>query len=172
MAKKEAAAGDYSQQDLEASLRIDRNGLDDALIAQPDLYYRVSRSYAMSLSRRDQKKIELEEVRARIDQEIRRRSAKDNEKITEAAIMGRIVLDDQYREASETLNDTNTEMNGWLALRSAYEQRSYALKDLSALYVAGYFGDKTGAGARSEASGRNYEKDKAAMGDERQRRKA
>lgn len=168
MAKRETTSSDMDDfAALETELRIDKNSLDDALVEQPDFYYRVSKAYSLLLSRRDAAKSRLEEVRAEADGQIRNAANKTAEKVTETSITNRVLLSDDVREAIERLAAAQSEMSKWLMLREAFEQRSYALKDLSALYSAGYFTDRTGSSARRDAGDRKYEKDKEGLAQSR-----
>jgi hypothetical protein len=128
--------------EFEASLRIDLNALDEALQAQPDVYYRVSRKVALLTSRRDAAKKELELVEADMDAEVRKNSRRLEEKVTETEIKNRIARMPKAQEAWDQLHKLNAELGEWVALKGGFEQRSYALKDLTALHLANHYGDQ------------------------------
>jgi CRP-like cAMP-binding protein len=126
--------------DLEHALSIDKNAIDEALLQQPDLFYRVSQQLAEAISLRDASKQKRDETEAEIDFNIRRLAETANQKTTESKIENEKRLNQKVIEASNELGLHNKEVNKWAALKEAYIQRSHALKSLVELYIAGYFG--------------------------------
>lgn len=161
--------------ELEKAMLIDKDGLDDCLIAQPDLFYRVSKQLVHLVSKRDAAKHYLEVTEAEVDETIRAH-ARDTErkradkgekekKVTEGEIRAQISMHEDVVTAHQSLADLTRRAAAWLALKEAYQQRSYVLKDLTALHIANYYTD---APARN-ASGRQYDDTRRAMNEERQK---
>jgi hypothetical protein len=126
--------------EYEKGLFIDKNALDEALEQQPDIFYRVSKTYAQLISLRDQAKQELQEVEADTDLDIRKVAARDEEKITEGEIKARVRIDKEVKKANERYMSLTNQAAQYGALKEAFMQRSYVLKDLTQLYSANYYG--------------------------------
>lgn len=132
---------DAALADLEPGLQIDENAMEEALLAQPDSYYKVSKRLALVISRRDAAKQELAEVEARADAKIRRDAELAEEKITEREVKSQKRLDTDVKTAGSNVLTLNYHVGELTALKEAFQQRSYALKELVALYIANYYGD-------------------------------
>lgn len=148
---------------LEMALAIDENALNEALCAQPDLFYRVSKAYALQMSRRDAAKQALQDAEAAADLAERDAAQREDRKVTEGEIKARVQIDPQVAAARARLASLGEEVAKLSALKEAFQQRSYALKDLAGLYIANYY-------SASEHSGGNvaaYRDREAAQGRER-----
>jgi hypothetical protein len=159
--------------ELEEGLQIEEHALDEAIQEGPDLFYEVSKEYALTISRRDAMKQTIDELKAEADIEIRREGRDNGDKVTEKEIEARIRAHKPVVKAySEYLR--LSELAGQLgALKEAYQQRSYALKELSNLWVAGYFGNTDEIQSKPRQSvgrDRQAEVNRRAMSDERRRR--
>lgn len=139
-------------EELEEGLRIDEQALNDALVSQPELFYRVSKKLTMLVSQHDAKKQELAEEEAKADGEIRETASKEKDKVTETEIKNMIRLDRDVRKVSNELMDLRREVGQLTALKEAFSQRSYVLKDLVKLYIANYYEStaEDGSGAHRE----------------------
>jgi hypothetical protein len=128
-------------EELEQGLLIDEDALDEALFQQPDLFYRVSKQLALSVSYRDQTKQEKEDTEARVDAQLRHDAEIDDEKITEKEIESQKRLNKDVQKAARELLRLNKEVGSLTALKESFQQRSFVLNKLVDLYTAGYFGD-------------------------------
>jgi hypothetical protein len=144
----EDGATTMSLVDLENGLRIDEHALDEALVQQPDLFYRVSKQLALLISRRDAKKQELAEEEAKADAETRETALKRKDKVTEAEVKSMTRLDPGVIKVSGELLHFSRLVGELSALKEAFQQRSYVLKDLVGLYVAGYYGSNQDGSSR------------------------
>ena len=160
--------------DLERGLSIDANAIDEALLNQPDLFYRVAKQLALLISQRDAIKQEKEEIEAEVDAKIRSEAAanaddKDKKKLTEKEVESRKALSEEVRAIEREYLDLGERVNKIVALKEAYIQRSHALKSLVELHISGYFGTNV---ASSESRMKDYDADKArkAMSRERVKR--
>jgi hypothetical protein len=154
--------------DLEEALAIDEHALDEALIRQPDAFYRVSKMLAIMASRRDAAKQALQEEEAYADERARS-SIPDGEKVTETSIKSLVRLDKQVLTANDKLLKLSRETALLQALKEAFQQRSYVMKDLVSLYVANYFGDASGGRSENSLRTRRAEENRTAMAEERRR---
>lgn len=130
------AAKDSSQTtNLTSFLAIDRHALDDELIKQPGLYYRIGEAYAEAVAIRDTKKEALSTVDAELDAELR----KSGEKLTESKIQAQIQIHPKHQEAFIHFNEAKWAADKLGALKEAFHTRGYMLRDLVALHTTGYF---------------------------------
>jgi hypothetical protein len=125
---------------LEEALLIDEHALDEAIEAQPDMFWRVSKQLALLESRRDASKQALADEEAKVDTELRMKARKNDEKITNDEIKAQTRLMPAVKKASQTYLELNGQVSLYEALKGSFKQRSYALGHLVDLYVAGYFG--------------------------------
>jgi hypothetical protein len=160
----------FDSREYAAALRIDKNALDEALIEQPDLFYRIAEALAMAISRRDAAKQELEIVEAETDRAVRVSMARGGEKTTEPGIKNAVRLHKDVIAATNELGDLQTEVGKISAMKEAYQQRSYVLKDLVALHIRSYYGDTTPGAPGTDARAAKYSHDRADMASERRRR--
>jgi hypothetical protein len=128
-------------QHLEAALVIDENALEDALQAQPEAFYRVSKALAFAMSRRDAAKKTLEEVEATVDLNHRAIAAANDQKVTERALESMRILHSDVKIARDGYIAFEHKFNKLRALKDSFEQRSWALNKLVDLYIHNYYGE-------------------------------
>ncbi len=150
---------------LEAELRIDRDGLDECVIMQPELYYHVASGHAMAVAERDALKLDFEQEEAKEGLSIRRAAAQIEEKLTEASLRDRLKTAKGLADLERDLQDAKAEAERWSALRDAYSQRSYMLRELVALHLSRLGGSSMG-GAKAELADARH----AQMGELRRNR--
>jgi hypothetical protein len=141
--------------EFEKFLLIDKNGLDDALIQQPDLIYRVSDMIATLISQRDAAKQSLSEAEAEADELIRRDAAEREVKITADAVRAQVKLDTAVIKRAERLAKLTFLTNKWSALKEAFVARGHALRELVSLHGNNYWSDASSG----RASARNRDRD-------------
>ncbi len=157
------AAEDYDDlRELEAALAIDQHALDEALVGQPEAFYRVSKAYAMEVSRRDAAKQALGDAEATADLIVRKEAAEDDRKITEGEVRATVQTMPEVVAARQRLHELGETAGKLAALKEAFGQRSYALKDLTGLFLANYYTasehTSTGAALRGRAAANNRER--------------
>lgn len=154
-------------------IMIDKHSLDECLVQQPDLFFKISERLALVLSRRDAAKDELKVVESEADEDIRQEAIDNDEKISEAQVKAKITKHASVLKASKRLSALNYEAGQLQALKEAYLQRSYMLKELVSLFLANYYGDGTGS-ANSKAAravkDSQYDDNRRALSKERERR--
>lgn len=155
--------------ELEASLAIDEYGLDDALRAQPELFYRVAKALALEVSRRDAAKQALADVEAIVDLDQRRIAAEEDRKITEGEIKAHVQTNSRVGGARQRFAARSEASAKLGALKEAFQQRSYALKDLAGLYVANYYSASEDSASARTVRDRDASSARAAMAAERRR---
>jgi hypothetical protein len=140
--------------ELEEAMLIDKDALDEALIQQPDLIYRVSKMIVERTSQRDAAKQDLAEAEAEADAAIREDAG--DRKITADAVKAGIKLDPNVIKARDHFADLSYRVNKWDALKEAFVARGHALRDLVSLHGNNYWSDASGGRAssrRREADG-------------------
>lgn len=154
---------------LEDSFTFDKHRLDDALMQQADLVYRVAKRIAALQSRMDGAKLDLKELEADTAQKLRDDAAAAEEKTTEKGIENGVETNAKVRAQRRKVHDIKTELDAWMAMRAGYDARSYAIKDLVALYISQYYAESEGSGARMLKDRKGAE-GRAGMAKERARR--
>lgn len=133
--------------EYEESLAIDENGLEEALIIQTTNYYAVSKRLSLEQSRRDAAKQHLRDVEARVDSAIRIAVRENGEKVTEREVESRRTNHSDIRDAHNLFMRVDRGVKALEALKDSWSQRSYILKELTALWLASYYGDSDSASA-------------------------
>ncbi len=122
--------------ELKQYLEIDKQALDDELVKQASLFYKVSDAYVGAVSERDSLKEYLAETDAILDGTLRTQMANATEtKIKNAIIVhpDHAKVMDQYLAAKEAAARLE-------ALKDSFAQRGYMLRDLTQLYISNYYG--------------------------------
>jgi hypothetical protein len=163
--------------ELEKGLQIDEDDLDQALLHQPDLFYRVAKAYAILNSRKDAAKQNVLEAEAMADLEIRtayekqkRREDDDKRKSpTAPQIAAEVRLNVKVRRAINDMLQLSSAAAQYAALKEAYEQRSYALKELCNLASESAYSNRS-YGPREDALNRRADQNRRDMAEARRRR--
>jgi hypothetical protein len=119
-----------------AYLAIDRDNLDDCLMQQPEVYYSVAQALALANADRDACKLDLEELQAQLDQDIRAEALRKDEKLTETSLQNRLKTLPKMQDIQRVLLKKRQEAESWQMLKEAFQQRSYMLKEIVALFIA------------------------------------
>ena len=164
-------AEDYDDlQELESALAIDQHALDEALREQPEHFYRVSKAYAMEVSRRDAAKQALGDAEAAADLAVRQEAQDNDRKITEGEVRATVQTMKQVVAARSRLHALSETAGKLAALKEAFGQRSYALKDLVGLFLANYYTASEHTSAGSALRGQAADTNRARMNDARRGR--
>lgn len=123
--------------DLEQGLLIDKHALDDCLLQQSDLFYRVSKQLTMANSRADAAKQGVADAEAAVELSLYR----SKDKYTVGEIKAHVAVAPSVKAARKMAADLKFEASQLQALKESYSQRSYAMKELVSLYIANYYGD-------------------------------
>jgi hypothetical protein len=152
---------------FQSALKIDKHNLDEALLQQPDIFYRVSEGFAYAISLRDRAKSKLAEVSAEQSLVERRKAKQDDEKITEDGLKARIALNDKVQDAQQDYHASALVADRWQGMKESWQQRSYVLKDMVGLYSAGYYSDKVSDTTKRGVADARYEDNRKALADAR-----
>jgi hypothetical protein len=132
---------------LEKGLTIDEYALNEGVIAQPELFYKVSQQLASQTSLRDDAKHQLEVTEAEVDATIRLYHRKNEEKVTENEIKAKIASHRDVVSATKLFLQQNKRVGELAALKEAFNQRNFMLKGLIDLYIGNYYGNVPGDGS-------------------------
>lgn len=157
-------------EELEAGLAIDEHALDEALVCQPDFFYRVAKRLALEISRRDAAKQALQDAEFEAEVAARRAAEEAEKKVTDSAIRAVVQTDDAVRAARDDLMRLSESVGTLSSLKEAFTQRSYAIKDLVNLYVANYYTASEHTTATGAMRDRLAQDARQNMNDERRRR--
>lgn len=161
---------DYDDlRELEDALVIDEHALDEALREQPQLFYRISRAYALEISRRDAAKQALQDEEASVELDFRDDARERERKITEGEVKAHVQTDGRVVAARDRLARLSESVGKLSALKEAFQQRSYALKDLAGLYIANYYTASEHTAASSSLRDRRAAEARADMSQARRR---
>lgn len=124
-------------EEFKGYLKIDKEALDNELVEQPMLFYKISQAFVMAAAQRDLLKEKLTETDAVLDTEVR--EALGDEKYTEAVVKNEVTKDKKHKAAFNDWLRAKTDADLFLALKESFSSRAYMLRDLCALYSANYF---------------------------------
>lgn len=121
-------------------LEINSNALDVAWLEQPKLYGKYADKVVEAKEGVDDEKQNLDNVRAKLDLDIRSNKEKyDLEKITEAVVANTILIQDDYIEAVHDYNEANYNHMMMQNACKALDHRKKALENLVTLHGHNYF---------------------------------
>lgn len=129
--------------ELQEGLQIDKNGLDEELRHQPELFHKVADRHAILVSLRDAAKQEIKVVEAEVDRKIRKDLESRDQKVTEKEIESLKVQHPQVLKANDEYLDLSQKVGRWQALKEAFIQRNYVLEPMVRLFLASYYGEVT-----------------------------
>lgn len=169
--KKNMSSSKFSIEELRSCLKIDQNNLDTEISQQPVLYDQVSESAAMSRSRLDHAKDSIETIEAEISVQIRSDAEKEDEKLTESGIKVMIIGDKDRKKAVATYLGLKHETELWDKLENSFRNRGYMLRELSSLFIAGYYQESSSSGSRGRLRKTHAEKNSERLAEKRRERK-
>jgi hypothetical protein len=123
-------------EELKQYLTINKHQLDDELIEQASVFYKVSELSTEAAAKRDAEKEYLATIAAEIEQNVRTRLG---DKATEGKVKSLVILEKEHRDATSNYLTTKAEADKLQALKEAFHQRGYMLRDLVQLYISNYF---------------------------------
>jgi hypothetical protein len=161
--------------EVRINLRIDEDDLDRCLIAQPEYFYQAAMASTAANSTRDFLELELKELSAQLDGDIRAEFTSLETKYSEASIANQLRTLPRIKEKQRACLAARKAADEAQALKEAYIQRSYALKDLSAnqrsrLTDLGIDGGSGGNTRRAAADRISDRVDATRLGRDRQQR--
>ena len=158
-------------EEFEGYLQIDKTELDEELIQQPTLFYKISHELEMILSQRDKAKQHMDVIYAQLDGDYRAELEEEGEKYTEAVIKNSILIDKEHQASMDEYTKWKEKASVLGALKDAFSQRSYMLRDLVSLTVANYYERESITVGSSQEQDMKYSKRKAQINEKRRTKK-
>jgi len=125
--------------ELRDFLKIDKHSLDNEIVEQPQLFFKISEAHVNAIAHRDWCKEEVSRVDADLAGAHRRKIEKTGARATDAAVSAAVAADPQHQAAVDAHMKARTDADLLGALKEAFSQRSYMLRDLAALAIANYY---------------------------------
>lgn len=125
--------------ELKSYLAIDKSSLDDELMRQPSLLFKISEALVEATAKRDALKDHLAKVEAGLDQNLRTKFLDSSDKYTEGQIKSLVITNKHRCDANSAFLATKAEVDLLAALKESFHQRGYMLRDLVSLYTANYY---------------------------------
>lgn len=148
-------------------LVIDENNLDIEVSQHPALFFEVAQISAEKHGIRDSTKLDLEQAYATISISIREDHAFLGKKITEDMVLQLTKSDEDYIKFQSDFLDAKQLAEMWESLKEAFQQRTFMLKELTSLYISGYYTTSSIKGTKEEIGNVTYEERKAALNEMR-----
>ena len=156
--------------ELKSALRIDRYSLDSEIEQQPSLYYQIAEAAAMSRSLMDSAKDNIDRVEADVDSILRKKYLRKDEKPTEKAIRSEVNLNSKRVEAYKDYLELKRRTEELDQLRESFRQRNYMLRELSALFMSGYYQESSTKGSGHKALEKRAERNANRLSERRRAR--
>lgn len=133
---------------LRGKINIDRDALHEGIEEQPGLFFAAADALALAFSVRDQAKTEMDNEYSRACGRAREQKDEDGKKPTEGAIKEAAQLDKKYLAAEAAYRKAKLDAETAVALRDSFEMRAKMLREMSQLFLAGYFQASSVGGVR------------------------
>lgn len=157
---------DEDLEELKKLLEIDKHSLDDEIVHQPQIFFRISEAAVKASAHRDFCKEEVKRVDADLAAYHRRKIEKSGSRATDAAVASAVAADQKHQKAVDRHIKAIQRADLSNALKESFSQRSYMLRDLATLFVANYF-EKTAITDNSTVRGAKAEKNMDRMAEAR-----
>ena len=120
-------------------LKIDQSELDECCLRQPVLFDHYTQKLSSLYKYRDEVKLAVEQMSARLDGIIREAASAEGKKLTEAMVQNEITRNLQYADLQQKYIDICAKVKEAEIIREDFQQRRDMLKLLVELYIAGYW---------------------------------
>lgn len=150
-------------------LRIDKHSLDDELVSQSELLFKVAEAYLDAAATRDELKERLAVVDAQLDAQVRADLEKNDTKATEAMVKSLVTTHKRHEVASAAYLAARHEANLLQAMKESFKDRGFHVRDLVELYTSQYYDTKSVQGTNSTDQ-YQYEKMREKMARQRSER--
>jgi len=120
-------------------LKIDQSELDECCLRQPVLFDHYTQKLSSLYKYRDEVKLAVEQMSARLDGIIREAASAEGKKLTEAMVQNEITRNLQYADLQQKYVNICSDVKEAEVIRDAFNQRREMLKLLVELYISGYW---------------------------------
>lgn len=148
---------------LRKELTIDRDDLDNALINQSNLFYRVAKWSVRAQTSLEEAKADLDRIEQEISLQVRKQAtaATGDEKapkITDKHVATVVASTPKYQKQENELLKAKARVASWSILKDSYMYRASMLKSLVQLFVSEYYmtsADRSVSRTKTDSSGSN-----------------
>jgi len=133
------------RKEADDAIRINPLKLDDACVENPSLLRYYGESLGEARGKRDTAKIQVARIRAIADLTYRQNPPKDV-KITESTIAALVTENEEVQKAEDDLLESSKEVYELESIIDALQDRRSELKNLTELWIGGYFGTPSTSG--------------------------
>jgi len=144
------------REEIRSKLRIDEDNMDSCLVEHSEYFFKAAEQVTLAGAKRDGLKLELEELVAVLDRDIRARNAAEDIKMSETGLSNTIKTTPRFQELQRKFMDAKKEADDWGTLKEAFQQRSYMLRELNQRQIAQMYNlstERGTAGSRRNAVG-------------------
>ncbi len=144
------------REEIRAKLRIDEDDMDTCLVEHSEYFHKAAEQVTEAAAVRDGLKLQLEELQANLDRDIRARNLRDDIKMSETGLSNTIKTTPRYQELQAKYMAAVKTAADWSTLKEAFQQRSYMLRELNQRQIAQMYNlstERGTVGARRSAIG-------------------
>lgn len=129
--------------DFRQDIEINQDNLEEDWLTHPSLYLYYSDLYAEAIHKKDQAKLKLDLVTAKLDLDIRKnfKNYGFDSKPAEGGIKNTIIVQEETIKAQEELNKKTKILNSFNGVKTAFEHRKMALSNLVSLLIGGFYSE-------------------------------
>jgi L-lactate utilization protein LutC len=144
--------------------KVDKYGLDDMLVRNPELFRRIADLHDRAQADVKEMKNDLKRMEATLSEQFREEAETEKVRATKDYLDNKVILSPEYQRAQTELSKAERRTGKLLVLKEAYRERSYTIRGLIDLYVANYFETESGGSRRRDAVEDAAERNRQASG--------
>lgn len=120
-------------------VEINRYKLDKEVAEHPTLHQQIGEELALAKSLRDQAEVNIDIIKADLNNKFREEAVIEGERITEDRLKNRVLADRRTVEAQQEYLNWKHLSDLWYSLDKAFGERWPMLQELGKLCLAGYY---------------------------------
>jgi hypothetical protein len=124
---------------VDESLIINKNKLDEENVMHPHLVFQVTKEYAEAVSVEKEAKYNIKIVSATLSLHYRNLAVESGEKTTEARLEALVSSDPRYLGVVSEYAEAVKTMELWKGAVDAFKDRGWSIRELGGLYEIGYY---------------------------------
>jgi hypothetical protein len=145
-----------NREEIRSKLRIDEEDFDRCLVEHSEYFEKAATEAVEAKARHAALKLELVELSAQLDQDIRAKNAREDIKMSETGLSNTIKLLPKVKDLTRRLYAAERDMDECIVLKESFQQRSYLLREINQRQIARMYNlsvERGTAGARRNAVG-------------------
>jgi len=121
-------------------IEIDENDYESEWLTHPSVYLHYAEIYADVVQWRDDAKLKMEWIEAKIDLHIRK-NWDEEYKLTETAIKNKIKTSKKFLKVARHYNKCVKRVNSLIGIKTAFEHKKHALSNLVSMKISGFYAE-------------------------------